>query len=163
MTVSPTAVYLIKNTWSEANYKVGITANIPRRIAEIEDQYGVDASLVYACWLPTKESAQRAEHYWHKHFSEYWTDDHPGKEWFSLASTNLMKYRDWCSKSPSKHNLLSALYKQGMSLKKIREFSTDLLKSIPMKEFPVSIDVWRSPFYSLNANDYNKEPNHFPG
>jgi hypothetical protein len=150
MIARPTAVYLIKNTWSVANYKVGITSNIPRRIAEIEDQYGVDAKLIYACWFPDKDSAKKAELFWHRHFADCLTDDHPGKEWFSLPPPAVKKFQIWSLASPSKQTILRKVYKMGLSMKALKRLSSQLVGLIPHHPSRASIDVWANPLYSFH-------------
>ena len=45
MKYKPHAVYLMKNMWSDANYKIGFSNNPSRRGVEVEDQYGVEPKL----------------------------------------------------------------------------------------------------------------------
>jgi predicted GIY-YIG superfamily endonuclease len=149
MTIHPTAVYLIKNTWSEANFKIGITANIPRRIAEIEDQYGVDARLIYACWFPDKVPAGKAEWIWHKRYSHLLTDDHGGKEWFSLGKEQVSEFFEWSKLSLPELDLKKKIFMVGSSKSEIRSLTDQLFQGIPKRQNPNSIDLWRHQSYLM--------------
>ena len=142
MKVSPTTVYLIRNVWSEANYKVGVTGNVSRRIAEIEEQYGVEAQLIDSCWFPTRNDAEKAELTWHRRYAENRTDDHGGREWFSLGKTQITEFCDWAELSLTGDALKKWLYREGASWKDLKEYVDKVLRSIPKQHYPPSIDVW---------------------
>jgi hypothetical protein len=150
MRYQPTAVYLIYNTWSNANYKVGKTSNIPRRIAEIEDQYEVDARLIASCWFPTKMAAEAAERTWHKILSHFSTDDHRGREWFSLPSAQIEQFNNWAALSIPKPQLTKWLFGQSPSTDEVRRFQDMLFKAMPKRINQPSVDVWNNPNYLLN-------------
>jgi hypothetical protein len=152
MTYEPTAVYLIFNTWSVSNYKVGKTRNIPRRIAEIEEQYGVDARLITSCWFPTKKAAEAAEKIWHKILSQFFTDDHSGKEWFSLPSSQIELFRQWASLSLPKPQLVKWIFGKAPTTDEVRLFQDNLFKALPKRPNQPSVDVWTNPHYLLNSN-----------
>lgn len=98
--MKPTAVYLMRNIWAEANYKVGIASVIDRRRFQIEETYQVAPVLVAAAWFPTKEAAACAERRWHKYFCAFQTDDHSGREWFALPLQAVQQFIEWSKMSP---------------------------------------------------------------
>jgi hypothetical protein len=149
MKVSPTTVYLIRNVWSEANYKVGVTGNVPRRIAEIEEQYGVEAQLIDSCWFPTQQAAAAAEKIWHKILGQYQTDDHGGKEWFSLPARRVEEFRTWASLSMPGTALKRWLFVEGSSTAEVKAFLDKLFKALPKPKREESIDLWHNQHYLL--------------
>jgi len=127
----PTAVYLIRNIWAEANYKIGIASVIDRRKFQIEEQYGVGPMVVAAVWFPSRRAAQKAETLWHHYYKESTTNDHGGHEWFSLTNTQLDEFMVWAEYGPNEA-LLKLKAKGGLlDHRDARDMETTLISCIP--------------------------------
>ena len=111
MKYKPHAVYLMKNMWSDANYKIGFSNNPSRRGVEVEDQYGVEPKIICTCWFPTEFDARAAERIWHRRYENNRSEDHSGKEWFALTRTQVSEFEQWCLNSPDHRTLLDDLFK----------------------------------------------------
>lgn len=140
MTIS--CVYLIHNTWSEANYKVGMSQSPSRRIGQIGETYEVEPVLIAATWFTDAKTAQRAETYWHRYFQDFLTDDHSGKEWFALTPAQVEMFCKWCELSRSCVDLANWLFKTGATPKERGDYDHGLIRHIPRHKDPPSIDVW---------------------
>jgi T5orf172 domain len=127
----PTAVYLFRNVWAEANYKIGIASIIDRRKWQIVEAYQVAPILVTAVWFPSRTAAKEAEKRWHQWFKDAWTDDHSGKEWFSLTDSQLKEFVTWAKYSPDEA-LLKLKHKSGLLTNdEAYSLTRNLLNSIP--------------------------------
>ena len=127
----PTAVYLVRNIWAEANYKIGIASVIDRRKFQIEEQYGVGPMVVAAVWFPSRKAAQKAETLWHRYFKDSVTDDHGGHEWFSLTTSQLKEFTVWAEYGPNEA-LLKLKAKGGLlEYRDARDLESTLIQCIP--------------------------------
>lgn len=140
--ITPTAVYLMKNDWSQANYKVGISNRPARREVEIQENYGVYTVLLATCWFPSKEEAQRAEHRWHQYLEEHQTDDHSGKEWFSLTTRQVEEFKKWARASAKADEMKRMFFSHGSRSTPVRSLVRQLFSSIPRQKNCPRIDVW---------------------
>lgn len=148
MTYSPTAVYLLRNNWSQSNYKIGISNYPDRRVFEVSNNYeNVDPKVVCTGWFPTRKAALKAETKWHRYFSDMNTDDHGGKEWFSLSFDDLTLFRNWTKQSKDPQELRLWLFNQAASRSDVKLYTTALTASIPCQPYINLIDVWMSPTY----------------
>jgi Meiotically up-regulated gene 113 len=147
--MTPTAVYLMKNDWSQSNYKVGISNRPARREIEIQENYGVYTVLLAACWFPTKQDAERAEKKWHKILSEFRTDDHSGKEWFSLPDYKVDQFLNWAKLSSDEGAMKRLFFQLGNSNDKVKAHLSRLFRGIPGERPRQLIDVWHSNYYML--------------
>ena len=134
----PTAVYLLRNIWSEANYKVGVASVIQRRQWQVEEAYGVAPVLVGSAWFPTRKDAQRAESTWHKYLAEFRSDDHGGKEWFTLPSHKVRQLVEWLKLSPNEAYLKLLIKANRLSVAEAKQITTKLLNAIPYGRREVS-------------------------
>jgi T5orf172 domain len=132
--MEPTAVYLMRNIWSEANYKVGVSSIPHRRVWQVEEAYGVGPMIVSTVWFPTRYSATKAEGLWHKYLKEYQTDDHGGREWFCLPDHIVSEFVEWAKLSPDGTMLKLKVKAQRLSKAEVRQLSTTLLRSIPHEQ-----------------------------
>jgi hypothetical protein len=140
-----TALYLMRNTWSEANYKVGISKSPGRRQAEVIFTYDVEPVITTTAWFTSKHNAQEAERSWHRFLEEYRTDDHGGKEWFSLPTDKLHLFKQWASISSPVNDLRYWLHQVGASRHEQDSYDYSLLKKIPRKrKRHQTIDVWKN-------------------
>ena len=142
--MASTALYLMFNAWSEANYKIGNSNSPGRRQAEVTFSYEVDPKIITDVWFTTKEAAHRAELYWHKYFADQRTDDHGGREWFSLTRDNVSTFSEWAAKGKSQSEMRHWLYGVGATRRQQDEYNNGLLLQIPRHLKPPSIDVWTS-------------------
>jgi hypothetical protein len=147
MKYDPHAVYLMKNRWSEANYKLGFSRRPEIRKVEVDHDYQVDPHLLAVCWFPTERDARAAETIWHTRLACCRTDDHGGREWFSLNSTQVDEFVQWCSRSLSFENLLDGLFKGSFKRTDIRLYNDSLFTSIPGKMKQPKITIWLNPLY----------------
>ena len=134
------SVYLIHNQWSESNYKVGKSSLPSRRLGEISVGYDVDPRLIKACWFTTPSAASAAEKFWHRYLRDFQTDDHGGKEWFSLPTRLLDQFCQWSSLSFG----FPEIFKWSMdhSPQARNQYDTKLIRAIPRHIKPPSIDLW---------------------
>lgn len=137
-----TSVYLIHNSWSIANYKVGLSSNPARRIGEILVNYDVEPVLITTAWFTEPLAAKTAETWWHRYLKEFRTDDHPGDEWFSMTEQLLSNFKKWSAKSRSQCDHLSWMLQA--SREERNNYDTQLLKAIPRHNNPPRISVWRN-------------------
>lgn len=142
MRYRPHAVYLMWNTWSQSNYKIGFSNNPTRRGVEVDDQYGVEPRIISACWFPSEFDARAAEKIWHTRYSEFRSDDHSGREWFSLTASQVEEFKAWCSLSLTHQQLLDGLFKGHLNLKQVKALTSTLFTRIPKPMPRESIDVW---------------------
>ena len=142
MTYDPHAVYLMRNEWSEANFKIGISNRPFRRHLEVDDQYGVSSRIITTCWFPNRHFAGKAELIWHKRYNELQTDDHGGREWFSLGKTQIDEFCAWAELSMPGDALKQWLFRDGASYKEVKAFVSQLFNGIPKRHYHPSIDVW---------------------
>jgi hypothetical protein len=98
--MDPTAVYLMRNIWAEANYKIGVSSIPHRRVWQVEEAYGVGPMIMTLAWFPTRSAANKAEKFWHKLLAEYQTNDHGGNEWFCLPDSQVELFLSWAKNSP---------------------------------------------------------------
>jgi hypothetical protein len=166
MTYDPCAVYLMRNEWADSNYKIGISCRPNVRDLEVRDQYKNVSTIVHAtCWFPSSRFARKAETGWHRYFSEYRTDDHGGREWFSLTQFQVSKFLEWSINAKSDHDLKHWLFADGARKSDVRDYQQFLLKSIPHRRRAPSVDVWTSPMYMNYPNPLNEifeNPSHIP-
>ena len=142
------AVYLMRDKWSESNYKIGFSKEPTRRLEEVRDQYGADAQLLSSCWFPSEHSARQAEKIWHRRFKLERTDDHTGREWFSLADQSIESFLSWCNHSDSQDDLRAKLFKGHITQAEAKTYVDRLHKAIPrVTTIRQPVDVWRSPDY----------------
>lgn len=137
-----TSVYLIFNSWSTANYKIGMSSNPARRIGEILVNYEVDPVLISTAWFTEEKAAQTAETWWHRYLSDYRTDDHSGDEWFALTTKQLSRYKRWSDQSRTQRDHLSWMLQASRDDR--NTYDTSMLKSIPRQNNPPRISVWRN-------------------
>lgn len=142
MKYGPHAVYLMKNLWSESNYKVGFSNNPSRRVVEVDHHYGVQPRILSTCWFPTEKDARAAELIWHKRFADFQSDDHGGREWFSLPRARVNEFSEWCSNSPDRLQLLDDLFKGHLTVSQVKSLTSKLFNSIPKTMKFQSIDLW---------------------
>ena len=152
MTYNPTAVYLIKNDWSDCNYKIGISNFPDRRSTELDVQYSnVYPILITSCWFPSTKTARKAEHHWHKYFASQLSDDHGGIEWFGLTEEHVSLFTDWAKMSMDGLDIKQWIFSKGATTQELSKYSKDLIKAIPSKRsVRRTIDVWFSPIYTIN-------------
>lgn len=159
MKYAPHAVYLMKNVWSTANYKVGFSKNPTRRGVEVDNQYGVEPRIIATCWFPTEFDARAAEKIWHRRFEDSRSDDHGGREWFSLTSSQVDEFMSWCSHSPDHLQLLSGLFNGHLSLKQVKKLTNTLFTHIPKPMPQESIDLWLADISNItddNSSNYTR-------
>lgn len=150
MSYTPTAVYLLKNTWSDSNFKIGFSNYPERRLFEVISSYeNVDPRVLFTCWFPSRLSANKAETSWHQLFKDKQTDDHGGDEWFSLTNSNVIKFRDWASQSLDPKKLRLWLFNGGATKEDVSSYTTGLIRSIPSRRSRPKprVDIWLSPDY----------------
>jgi predicted GIY-YIG superfamily endonuclease len=147
--ITPTAVYLMKNDWSQSNYKIGVSNRPARREIEVQENYGVYTILLASCWFPTKQDALKAEQKWHKIFEHFRTDDHSGKEWFSLPSSRVEQFLNWAKPSSDEGAMKRLFFKYGSSTDEVRGLLKQLFRSFPQERLHRTIDVWHSNYYML--------------
>lgn len=155
-----TAVYLLKNRWSESNYKIGISNSPSRRIIEVNELYEVDAVVVTCLWFPRVIDAQISETTWHRRLAQYRTDDHGGKEWFCLTPSQVDSFKEWASKGLSRPALKDLIYVKGASDKWLRAYSVDKRNAIPkVTQHFNRISIWKSkthPCMSSSRSESNR-------
>lgn len=151
MKFDPCCVYLLRNEWSEANYKIGISNNPDRRCIEVRETYkNVLPKVLTTAWFPRKRSAFKAEQQWHRAEKMYLSDDHGGKEWFSLPQETVEMFTTWASQSLDLRALRHWLFAEGAKSDEIRDYTESLLRDIPRNYTrPMSINTWFSPDYYL--------------
>lgn len=142
------------NTWSQSNYKIGFSNNPTRRGIEVDDQYGVNPKIISTCWFPSEFDARAAEKIWHKRYFDCRSDDHSGREWFSLTSSQVVEFKSWCNHSLPYKQLLDGLFKGQLSLKQVKDLSNTLFTHIPKPMPSDSIDLWLAD-QPLISNDYS--------
>ena len=147
MNYAPHAVYLMRNLWSESNYKIGFSNNPTRRGVEVDHQYDVEPRILSVCWFPSEKDARAAELIWHKRYKEYRSDDHSGREWFSLKQSQVDEFLHWCESSPDRSQLLDYLFKGHMTFRQIKQLTSTLFNQIPKPMKHPRNDLWLS-------NDY---------
>jgi len=153
MTYNPAAVYLMRNEWSESNYKVGMSNHPDRRHLEVEDQYlNVSPRIVSVCWFPTDKLARVAERMWHSRFRNKRTDDHGGREWFSLTIGDVSEFTHWTEHSKSASDLKAWLFKDAASNDAVDAYRRLLFDSIPKRRGRKFIDLWVSPLYTPDSS-----------
>lgn len=157
MKYGPHAVYLMKNLWSESNYKVGFSNNPTRRGVEVDHHYGVEPRILSTCWFPTEKDARAAEHIWHIRFKECRSDDHGGREWFSLTSLQVDEFTQWCSHSLDRLQLLDGLFKGHLNLNQVKQLTNRLFTLIPKPMPRDSIDLWVAQPYQFNYDNIYEE------
>lgn len=148
MRYHPCCVYLLFNEWSESNYKIGISNNPDRRVLEVTETYtNVLPKTIATAWFPSKRSAQRVESRWHKYFKEYQSDDHGGKEWFSLTDENTRLFIEWSKKSKSSIEMTKWLFAQGPRPSIVQDYVKAMNDSMPRSlRRPENTD-WFNPEY----------------
>ena len=129
--MDPTAVYLMRNIFSESNYKIGVSSIPYRRVWQVEESYGVGPVIATTVWFPTRYAATKAEALWHQYLHQYQTDDHGGKEWFCLPEAIVKEFLHWAKESPDGVMLKLKAKAQKLSQAEVRRISTQLLRSIP--------------------------------
>jgi hypothetical protein len=129
--MDPTAVYLMRNIFSEANYKIGVSSIPHRRVWQVEESYGVGPMIVATAWFPTRTAANKAEKLWHLYLAEYRTDDHGGKEWFCLPQRFVDAFVEWVKNSPDGVHLKLQAKAQVLSRKDANRITKSLIASIP--------------------------------
>ena len=152
MRYSPHAVYLMKNLWSESNYKIGFSNNPTRRGAEGDHHYGVEPRILSTCWFPSEKDARAAELIWHKRFKDFRSDDHSGREWFSLKPSQVDEFLHWCEFSPDHYKLLDDLFKGRMNFDQVKQLTSKLFNQIPKPMNYPQIDLWISHDYNYSRN-----------
>ena len=152
MRYSPHAVYLMKNLWSESNYKIGFSNNPTRRGVEVDHHYGVEPRILSTCWFPTEKDARAAELIWHKHFKDCRSDDHGGREWFSLKQSQVEEFSHWSEQSLEYRKLLDSLFKGYLSVTQVKSLTSKLFNSIPKSMKNQQIDLWISHDYNYSRN-----------
>ena len=158
MRYKPHAVYLMWNSWSQSNYKIGFSNNPTRRGVEVDDQYGVEPRIISTCWFPTEFDARAAEKIWHTRYSDYRSDDHSGREWFALTTSQVEEFKTWCKFSLPHKQLLDGLFKGRMNLKQVQSLTTKLFTHIPKPMPQDSIDVWMADQYKTKDDNSNANP-----
>jgi len=157
MRYAPHAVYLMKNLWSESNYKIGFSKNPTRRGVEVDHQYGVEPRILSTCWFPTEKDARAAELIWHKRYKDFRSDDHGGREWFALKQSQVKEFTKWCSYSLDRLQLLDGLFKGHLNLKQIKQLTNDLFTHIPKPMPRTSIDLWVAEQFNSNYDYCNND------
>lgn len=149
--MSCTAVYLMHNAWSEANYKVGVSKAPPRRSGQVCIEYEVDPDIIQTVWFTCEKSARLAEKYWHRYLQDFRTDDHSGKEWFALSQEYVQKFCRWSDNSMSKNHIIKWLYNLGASKQALADYDYGLLKTVPRHTMPPTIDLWMNNAFKGNS------------
>jgi hypothetical protein len=137
-----TALYLMHNAWSVANYKVGISRSPSRRSGQVCNDYEVDPDVISTVWFTCTDTARKAENYWHRYLQDFRTDDHSGKEWFALTNEYVQKFCKWSELSKSRTDIAKWLFNIGASRKQLGDYDYELIRRIPRHTIPPSIDVW---------------------
>jgi hypothetical protein len=130
------------NAWSAANYKIGISNSPGRRQAEVCFSYEVDPQIIAKAWFTTTKAAQKAELSWHRFLEDWRTDDHPGKEWFSLGEEYVRLFCQWAGQAMSASDIRGWLYKVGATRTQQDDYNYHLIREIPRRKHPPSIDLW---------------------
>jgi hypothetical protein len=123
----------------------------------MEENYGVNPSIISTCWFPTEKDARAAELIWHKRFKEFRSDDHGGREWFALSQSQVTEFTHWCSYSMDHIQLLDGLFKGHLSLKQIKQLTDNLFFQIPKPMPRNSIDLWVAEQFNSNYDYCNNE------
>ena len=147
MKYAPHAVYLMKNQWSESNYKIGFSNNPGRRGAEVDFQYEVQPKILSVCWFPTEKDARAAEKLWHRYLKDHRSDDHGGREWFSLTNEVIGMFKEWSENSISELALTDNLFKGLMNERQVRDYTSKLITTVPRERKQPLINLWLSPLY----------------
>jgi len=147
-----TGVYLIHNSWSDANYKVGISSSPSRRSGQVCIEYDVDPTIITSAWFTSTDTARKAETFWHRYLQDFRTDDHPGKEWFSLSPKFVQMFCKWCELGKSRSELSRWLHIEGTTPKQRGDYDHTLIRQIPRHRHPPSIDVWTNNGLSDNSS-----------
>jgi len=129
--MDPTAVYLMRNIFAEANYKVGVSSIPHRRVWQVEESYGAGPMIVATVWFPTRAAANKAEKLWHQYLHEYLTDDHGGKEWFALPDRFVKEFIRWSAMSPDGATLKLRVKAQTLTKGEAMNLSKTLIAAIP--------------------------------
>lgn len=129
--MDPTAVYLMRNIWAEANYKIGVSSIPHRRVWQVEEAYGVGPMIMATVWFPTRTAATKAERLWHQYLLDYRTDDHGGKEWFCLTSALVNEFLEWAKLSPDGTKLKLQAKAQRLSKSESYRLTKLLVDAIP--------------------------------
>ena len=144
-------VYLMYNTWSDANYKVGISSSPPRRSGQVCVDYEVEPEVIKTAWFSCQKAARQAETYWHRYLQDFRTDDHSGKEWFALTNEYVQKFCKWSELSKSRTDIAKWLFNIGASRKQLGDYDYELIRRIPRHTIPPSIDVWTNKDFIDNS------------
>lgn len=149
MTYNPACVYLMRNEWSHSNYKIGMSNHPDRRHLEVEDQYrNVCPRLMTMCWMPTTRLARKVETMWHTRFRDKRTDDHGGREWFSLSVGDVSEFTHWAENSKSASDLKAWLFRDAASSAAVDEYRKLIMNAIPKRRRRFQhIDLWQAPEY----------------
>lgn len=91
--------------------------------------------------------AKNAEHIWHCRFRSKRSDDHGGKEWFSLTAGDVSEFIHWSDHSKSASDIKSWLFRDGASKEAVAAYRQLLFDSIPKRSKRPYIDLWVSPMY----------------
>jgi len=142
-----TAIYLVHNTWSVSNYKVGISSTPSRRLGEITVNYEVDPRIIATAWFTEVKAAQTAETFWHRYLREYSIDDHGGDEWFSLPTSIRDSIISWTKNSKQQNEITSWMYRATRNNR--NGYNSSLINTIPRHYRPPSIDIWINPKMNL--------------
>ena len=137
-----TALYLMHNVWSEANYKVGLSSSPPRRSGQVCVDYEVEPVIIQTAWFTCEKMARLAETYWHRYLQDFRTDDHPGKEWFALTNDYVQKFCKWSELSKSHFDIAKWVFNIGASKRQLGDYDYGLIRAIPRHRDPPTIDVW---------------------
>lgn len=148
MRYAPNAVYLMKNNWSDNNYKIGYSNNPTRRRQEVEENYdNVDPRIITEVWLPTTQYARKIEARWHKRFKKNLSNDHGGREWFTLTTKEIQAFLEWSEQSMNERALQDFLFRDAASKQSVYEYCYSLLDTIPHVTKKRVVETWRSPLY----------------
>jgi hypothetical protein len=141
------------NAWSVANYKVGISKSPGRRQAEVTFAYEVEPVIKETVWFTSDSGAKQAERAWHKYLADLQTDDHGGKEWFSLSNNELQLFYDWAALSSTVEDLRYWLHQVGASRHEQDNYNHSLISKIPRKTiYHPSIELWTRDGSNDNLN-----------
>ena len=139
------------NAWSAANYKIGISNNPGRRQAEVCYSYDVEPKIITRAWFTSTKAAQQAELYWHRFLQDWRTDDHGGKEWFSLGTEYVRDFCKWSELGMSRSEIAKWLYNIGAPYKAQADYNYKLIRRIPKEKPPPRIDLWMNNDFKGNS------------
>ena len=138
----PTALYLMKNRWSDSNYKIGVSRSPIRRLYEVNENYHVDAKIICTLWFPSTYFARRAESIWHARFIDWRTDDHGGNEWFSLTPKQVSEVTVWASEGVSRRIMSTWIYTNARTSSELCRYAYEVIGHIPQRTYPPRISLW---------------------